>query len=92
MLALELAKHRIRVNVICPGAVLTPIFDKTEKRSLEKIQEPVEFPNGRIPLTDGEPGKPEQVAELILFLASNKSSHVTGSVTTIDGGESLLQG
>jgi NAD(P)-dependent dehydrogenase (short-subunit alcohol dehydrogenase family) len=92
MLALELAKDRIRVNAICPGAIQTPIHDKTQKRNLEKAQEPVEFPEGRIPLTNGRPGQPEQVAELVLFLASDCSSHITGSVIFIDGGESLLQG
>lgn len=92
MVALELAKHTIRVNAVCPGAIQTPIFDKTEKRNLEQVREPVEFPEGRIPLTGGKPGSAEQVAELILFLTSVKASHITGSVTYIDGGESLLQG
>lgn len=92
MLALELAKHRIRVNAVCPGAVLTPIFEKTKERHLDQIREPADYPQGKIPLTDGELAKPEQVAELLLFLASEKAAHITGSVTTIDGGESLLQG
>jgi NAD(P)-dependent dehydrogenase (short-subunit alcohol dehydrogenase family) len=92
MLALELAQHRIRVNVICPGMIETPIHEKTTKRDLEKAQEPVEFPEGNIPLTDGKPGTPEQVAELVLFLASDRSSHITGTPVWIDGGQSLLQG
>lgn len=50
MLALELAKHRIRVNVICPGGVETDIEESTERRHLEKAKEPVEFPEGPIPL------------------------------------------
>jgi NAD(P)-dependent dehydrogenase (short-subunit alcohol dehydrogenase family) len=92
MVALELAEHRIRVNVICPGAIETNIDENTEQRDLEKIQEPVEFPEGNIPLTDGKPGTSEQVAQLVLFLASDASSHITGTEVWIDGGESLLQG
>ncbi len=92
MAALELAKHHIRVNVICPGAIDTEIDENTEKRDVEKEQEPVEFPAGKIPLTDGEPGTIEQVADLVLFLASDASSHISGTEIYIDGAESLLQG
>ncbi len=92
MTALELAKHRIRVNVICPGAIESEIDDNTEQRNVEREKEPVEFPKGEIPLTDGKPGKAEQVAELVLFLASDASSHITGTELWIDGGQSLLQG
>jgi NAD(P)-dependent dehydrogenase (short-subunit alcohol dehydrogenase family) len=92
MAALELAKHRIRVNVVCPGAIDTPILNRGEQRNVDEAREPVEFPEGTIPLTDGRPGTPEQVAELMLFLASDASSHITGSEIWIDGGESLLQG
>ena len=92
MVALELAKHKIRVNVICPGAIETSINDKTERRDLETIQEPVEFPKGKIPLTEGEPGKADQVAQLVLFLASDAASHISGTEIWIDGTESLLKG
>jgi NAD(P)-dependent dehydrogenase (short-subunit alcohol dehydrogenase family) len=92
MLALELAQHKIRVNVICPGMIDTPIHDKTERRDIDEASEPVEFPEGQIPLTDGAPGTSEQVAELVLFLASPRSSHITGTPIWIDGGQSLLQG
>lgn len=92
MLALELAKHRIRVNVICPGAIATDIEEHTERRDLERAREPVEYPEGEIPLTDGKPGSAEQVARLVLFLASDDSSHITGTPVWIDGGESLMQG
>ena len=91
MVALELAEHDIRVNVICPGAIDTNIDENTERRNLEEIQEPVEFPEGKIPLTDGKPGTSEQVAQLVLFLASDASSHITGTEMWIDGGESLLK-
>lgn len=92
MAALELAKHRIRVNVVCPGAIKTEIDDSTEKRGIESAREPVEFPEGVIPLTDGKPGTSEQVAELVAFLASDRASHITGTPVWIDGGESLLMG
>lgn len=92
MIALELAKHRIRVNAICPGAVSTDIEQTTELRNVESAAEPVRYPEGDIPLTDGEPGTSEQVAELVLFLASDRSSHISGTPIWIDGAESLLQG
>jgi NAD(P)-dependent dehydrogenase (short-subunit alcohol dehydrogenase family) len=92
MVALELAEHRVRVNVVCPGAITTNIEESTEQRDLDEIREPVEFPEGKIPLTDGKPGSSEQVAQLVLFLASDASSHITGTEMWIDGGESLLMG
>lgn len=92
MLALELAKYRIRVNTICPGAITTQIDESTETEAVEEAREPVEFPEGEIPLTDGRPGSPEQVAQLMEFLASDSSSHITGAEVFIDGGQSLLQG
>ncbi len=92
MLALELASHRIRVNVICPGAINTQIDQNTSRRNLEKIREPVEYPEGKIPLTDGQPGSAEDVAELVLFLVSDASRHITGTPVWIDGGQTLLQG
>ena len=92
MTALELAKDRIRVNVVCPGAITTNIDDSTERRSLEGIHLPVEFPEGDVPLTGGKPGTAEQVAELIGFLACDASTHITGTEIFIEGGQSLLQG
>ena len=92
MVALELARHRIRANVICPGAIETNIDENTEQRDLEAVREPVEYPEGKIPLTDGKPGTSEQVAQLVLFLASDASSHISGTEIWIDGTESLLMG
>lgn len=92
MAALELAKHKIRVNVICPGAIDTEIDDSTKKRHTGEAEEPAEFPQGKIPLTDGKPGSADEVAQLVLFLASDASSHITGTPIWIDGAESLLQG
>lgn len=92
MVALELAKHKIRVNVICPGAIETNIDQSTERKDLDQIKEPVEYPEGAIPLTEGAPGHAEQVGQLVLFLASDAASHITGTEMWIDGGQSLLQG
>lgn len=92
MAALELAKYKIRVNVICPGWIETEIDDNTEKRNVDKARKPVQYPQGAVPLTDGRPGTPEQVAELVLFLAGEASSHISGTEIWIDGAQSLLQG
>lgn len=92
MMALELAKDRVRVNVICPGAIDTEIADNTRKRDLEAVREPAVYPEGEIPLTDGEPGAAANVAELVAFLASDAAAHITGTEMWIDGGQSLLQG
>lgn len=92
MLALELAKYKIRINVICPGAIGTRIDDSTDRRELEREAIPVEFPDGAIPLTGNTPGTSGQVAELVWFLASDASNHITGTEIYIDGGQSLLQG
>ncbi|MEK3757895.1 SDR family NAD(P)-dependent oxidoreductase [Paenibacillus sp. FSL R7-0337] len=90
MAALELAKFKIRVNVICPGAIATNIDESTEwNDDVESIVIPIEFPEGAQPLADG-PGKPENVADLVAFLASDESIHITGSQIVIDGAESLL--
>lgn len=92
MMALELARHRIRVNTVCPGSIETSIGDNTRKQNLEKIRVAAEFPEGKVPLTTGQPGTAGQVAETIWFLCSGAASHVTGAEIFIDGGESLLQG
>ncbi|AIF67000.1 3-ketoacyl-ACP reductase [Terribacillus saccharophilus] len=92
MAALELAKYHIRVNVICPGGIETN-FKESIKRSpdLDEIKIPVAFPEGSKPL-DNRSGKPEEVADLVKFLASDESSHITGTEIYIDGAESLLIG
>lgn len=92
MLALELAKDRIRVNVVCPGQIDTEIQENTHARHIEKIKEPVEFPESNIPLTDGRPGTSDDVADLIAFLVSPQSKHITGTPVWIDGGQSLMLG
>ncbi|HET6763325.1 MAG TPA: SDR family NAD(P)-dependent oxidoreductase [Longimicrobiaceae bacterium] len=89
MVALELARDRVRVNVICPGAIDTQINDSTEQRHTKEAGIPVEFPLGNHPLA-GKPGSSEQVAQLVLFLASDASNHISGTEVWIDGAESLI--
>jgi glucose 1-dehydrogenase len=77
--SLELAPHRIRVNNVAPGAIATPInaatlADPTKVKELERI-----VPLQRL-------GEPAEVAEVVLFLASDRSSYVTGSTYYVDGG------
>lgn len=90
MLALELARHKIRVNVICPGAIGTEIGDNTKKRATARAKVPAKYPKGTVPLTDGAAGTAREVAELALFLASNRSRHLSGTPIWIDGAQSLL--
>ncbi len=75
----ELAKHQITVNNIGPGAVYTPIdADIEAKPEIEKAL------MGEIPL--GRWGKPEEIAGLAVFLASDDAAYVTGATYFIDGG------
>lgn len=89
MLAVELARSKIRVNVICPGAIESEINENTEQRHTKQIRV-LPYSESLIPLNDNKPGKAEQVADLALFLASDASSHITGTPVWIDGGQSLL--
>lgn len=92
MVALEFAKDRVRINAICPGGVTTNLNQNTHIRNTDTVRVPVQYPNGTIPLTGGERATAEQVAQLILFLVSDASSHITGTEVWIDGAQSLLQG
>ena len=78
-MALELAPYNIRVNAIAPGMIETPMLDpiKQDPKAMEGIL-------ARVPLS--RMGKPEEIADLVVFLASDKSSYITGSIVVIDGG------
>jgi len=67
----------VRANVICPGFILTPM-------SMQNPPEAHEALLANVPL--GRPGQPEEVARLVLFLASDESSYVSGAQITVDGG------
>lgn len=77
--ALEYVNDGIRINAVCPGAVKTPIFDNAPPGFLDDLIS--QIPMGRL-------CKPEEVASLVLFLASDEASHITGATYIIDGGRS----
>ena len=77
-LALEVAEYGIRINAICPGAVKTEMLDRfLDNKSQIKFAS--KHPIGRI-------ASPKEISDLIMFLASNKSSYITGQSIPIDGG------
>jgi len=78
-IAVELAPHRITVNNIGPGAIYTPIDKDVEMDAKLNDQILAEIPLGRW-------GKPEEVAQLAVYLASDDAAYITGSTHFIDGG------
>lgn len=87
-LALEVAKDNIRVNCICPAIVETEIF-KTLGIPKEEIPERMEKWNSFHPI--GRNGQPEDVANAVLYFASEESSWATGSIHNLDGGVTAAQ-
>jgi len=78
-IAVELAPHQITVNNIGPGAIYTPIDRDVESNPQLNKQILAEIPLGRW-------GKPEEVANLVVYLASDEAAYITGSTHFIDGG------
>src|SRR5205823_3432840 len=91
MAALELARWDIRVNAILPGGVRTTIGERTYRRNLDRVDYGFHRPD-RWPPLGGEPADPSDVANLVLFLASGASRHMTGAQLLIDGAASLWRG
>jgi glucose 1-dehydrogenase len=77
--AIELAEFGIRVNNVAPGAIRTPINAAT-------LADPEKVARLRKLVPLQRMGEPEEVAEVVLFLASDRSSYVTGSTYYVDGG------
>jgi meso-butanediol dehydrogenase/(S,S)-butanediol dehydrogenase/diacetyl reductase len=79
-LAVRYGSQGLRANCVCPGSIRTPIWRETlakEPRVFERLAP--WYPIGRV-------GEPEEVANAILFLASDEASFVSGAVLTVDGG------
>jgi 3-oxoacyl-[acyl-carrier protein] reductase len=76
-LAREVASRNVRVNAVAPGFIVTPMTDKLNEEQKGALY-------GQIPM--GRLGDPQEVAKVILFLASDLSSYVTGEVLKITGG------
>jgi 2-keto-3-deoxy-L-fuconate dehydrogenase len=86
--ALEFAPDAIRVNAIAPASVDTPLlqdsFDRAENAQAARAANVLRHPLGRL-------GTPRDVAELALFLASDRASWITGAIHPIDGGASVTR-
>jgi NAD(P)-dependent dehydrogenase (short-subunit alcohol dehydrogenase family) len=83
-LGLELAPRRIRVNMVCPGGVDTPL---TRAAYPDNADEIIAEATGLNPL--GQFGAPDDIAEAFWFLASERARHVNGVSLRVDGGECL---
>ncbi len=87
-LSVDLAPQGIRVNAVCPGTIHTPLvdnlFEKCSKSSDKSIEELWQDENSLY--SRGKVGQPEEVAELVYFLASDASSFCTGGHYLVDGG------
>lgn len=81
-LALELAPKHIRVNAVLPGFVKTSILESSGVSEEQLKQHQAKYPIGRF-------GEPEDIAHLVLYLLSDASTWMTGSLLRIDGGFSL---
>lgn len=88
-LALDLAEKNINVNTICPGTILTPLTKKNIKRWADEVfngdaDEATKAESERFPVK--RLGAPEEVADLVYFLAFQAGTFLTGTIISIDGG------
>lgn len=82
-LAMEWAPQGIRVNTLAPGRFLTPLTEMEMSDPAKHAAFVRNVPLGRI-------GRPEELKEIVVWLASDASAFVTGSTIVIDGGQTLL--
>jgi NAD(P)-dependent dehydrogenase (short-subunit alcohol dehydrogenase family) len=80
--AIEFARYGVRINAVCPGFTLTPMFEEVEGHDKLKDNLQHAIPMRRF-------GQPEEIARTILFLASDESSFTTGQGLIVDGGLAL---
>jgi NAD(P)-dependent dehydrogenase (short-subunit alcohol dehydrogenase family) len=90
MAAAELARWKIRVNALLPGGVITNIGERTYQRNLDKITWNITMPEPFPPLTERYT-TPEETGEVVLFLASDASRHITGTTFYNDAGIALYR-
>jgi NAD(P)-dependent dehydrogenase (short-subunit alcohol dehydrogenase family) len=86
--SVDLKSRRIRVNVIAPGTVVTPGYRTGLKMSDQQIEDFAEQAAAGTPL--GRTGTPEEIANAVLFLASDDSSYITGVELSVDGGSAQI--
>ncbi len=82
LLAVEWARHGIRVNAVSPGPVMTPL-----QRTAYPTEQLLESRNKAVPLK--RHGNPSEIAAVVVFLASNDSSYITGANIAVDGGSTI---
>ncbi len=78
-IAVEYARQGIRANALCPGPVRTPLLEEFLADPEEKARRLVHIPMGRL-------AEAEEIAEAVLFLASDAASYITGTTFLVDGG------
>jgi 2-dehydro-3-deoxy-D-gluconate 5-dehydrogenase len=91
-LALELAPHKILINAVAPGAIHTPGLDQilsTYARGMGITPDALEAGDAKANTPIGYYGQPDDIAKVVLFLASDASNYMTGHTIVVDGGKLL---